>query len=75
MQLSVVFRMMSRYYATEHHQSVDHQQQQQASEPTTGRPLPNSVRPRRPAKVHNNHDDDKTPRYRRGNSRPADGDQ
>ena len=68
------YRMsLSRHAATEPYHSTEPQQMSQQQQ-STGRPLPNNTRPRRLPKV-NNRDDETTPRYHHGNSRPATNDQ
>ena len=64
---------LSRHAATEPYHSTEPQQMSQQQQ-STGRPLPNNTRPRRLPKV-NNRDDETTPRYHHGNSRPATNDQ
>jgi len=58
---------VSRNVATDYdHNAEQHQE-------STGRPLPNSSRPRRSPKT-NNRDEDTSQRYRRGNGRGTGGD-
>jgi len=69
----VLARMLSRHMVTEPYHAADQPVLPQHQE-STGRAMPNNMRPRRSPKT-NNRDNDTTPRYRCGNSRAADTDQ